>query len=48
MIGPNIVKDTEIKVQVIRQRLNATSDRKKSYDDLKRKDIGYEWVIKCS
>ena len=40
MIGPDIVKDT--KVQVIRQRLKATSDRQKSYVDLKMKDIEYE------
>ena len=26
MIGPNIVKDTEEKIQVIRQRLKAASD----------------------
>ena len=48
MIGPDIIKDTEAKVQVIRQRLKATSDRRKSYADLKRKDIEYEVVIKCS
>ena len=42
MIDPNIVKDTEAKVQVIRQRLKAASDRQKSYVDLKRKDIEYE------
>ena len=42
MIGPDIVKDTESKVQVIRQRLKATSDRQKSYSDLKKKDIEYE------
>ena len=42
MIGPNIVKDTEEKVQVIRQRLKAASDRQKSYADLKRRDIEYE------
>ena len=42
MIGPDIVKDTEAKVQVIQQRLKAASDRKKSYADLKRKDIEYE------
>ena len=42
VIGPDIVKDTEEKVQVIRQRLKAASDRKKSYADLKRKDIEYE------
>ena len=42
MIGPDIVKDTEAKVQVIRQTLNAASDRQKSYADLKWKDIEYE------
>ena len=42
VIGPDIVKDTEAKVQVIRQRLKAASDRQKSYADLKRKDIEYE------
>ena len=48
VIGPDIIKDTEAKVQIIRQRLKATSDRRKSYADLKRKDIEYEVVIKCS
>ena len=47
VIGPDIVKDTEAKVQVIRQRLKAANDRQKSYTNLKRKDIEYE-VIKCS
>ena len=42
VIGPNIVKDTEAKVQVIRQRLKTASDRQKSYADLKMKDIEYE------
>ena len=36
------MKDTEEKGQVIQQRLKAVSDRHKSYDDLKRKDIKYE------
>ena len=27
MIGPDLIKDTEEKVQVIRQRLKAASDR---------------------
>ena len=36
VIGLDIVKDTEEKVQVIRKRLKATSDRQKSYADLKR------------
>ena len=42
MIGPDIVKDTEAKVQVIRQRLKAASDQQKSFVNLKRKDIEYE------
>ena len=42
VIGPDIVKDTEEKVQVIRKRLKAASDLQKSYADLKRRDIAYE------
>ena len=42
VIGPNIVKDTKEKVQVIRQRLKVASDQQKSYANLKRKDIEYE------
>ena len=41
LIGPDIVKDTEEKVQVIWQRLKAASDRQKSYANLKRRDIEY-------
>ena len=41
-IGPDIVKDTEEKVQVIRQRLKAANDQQKSYADLKMRDIEYE------
>ena len=42
VIGPDIVKDIEVKVQVIGKRLKATNDQQKSYADLKRKDIEYE------
>ena len=42
LIGPDIVKDIEEKVPVIRQRLKAASDRQNSYADLKRRDIEYE------
>ena len=42
MIGPDIVKDTKGKVQVIRKKLKAVSDRQKSYANLKRRDIEYE------
>ena len=46
VIGPDIVKDTEEKVQVIRERLKAASDRQKSYADLKMRDIAYEVGVK--
>ena len=42
VIGSDIVKDTEAKFHVIRQRLKATNDGQKSYADLKMKDIEYE------
>ena len=42
MIGADIVKDTKEKVQVIRQRLKAVSNRQQSYANLKKKDIEYE------
>ena len=42
VVGSDIVKDTEKKVQVIQKRLKAASDRQKSYVDLKRRDIAYE------
>ena len=42
IIGPDLVKDMEEKVQIIQQRLKAVSDRQRSYANLKRKDIGYE------
>ena len=42
VIGPDIVKDKEEKVQVIQKRLKAVNDRQKSYAYLKRRDIAYE------
>ena len=41
-IGPDIVKDTEEKVQIIRQRLKAANNRQNSFTDLKGRDIEYE------
>ena len=40
--GLDLVKDIEEKVQVIQQRLKASSDRQRSYANLKSKDIEYE------
>ena len=42
IIGPDLVKYIEEKVQIIQQKLKATSDRQMSYANLKRKDIEYE------
>ena len=42
VIGPDTVKDTEEKVQVIQERLKEANNRQKSYADLKRRDIAYE------
>ena len=42
IIGPELVKDTEQKVQIIQQRLKAACDRQRSYTNLKRKDIEHE------
>ena len=42
IIGPDLIKDTEEKVQIIQQRLKAACDRQRSYANLKRKDIEYE------
>ena len=42
IIGPDLVKDTKEKVQIIHQRLKAAIDRQRSYANLKRKDIEYE------
>ena len=47
IIGPDLVKDTEEKVQIIQQRLKAASDRQKSNANLKRNDIEYEVGTKC-
>ena len=42
IIGPELVKDKEEKVQIIQQRLKAACDRQRSYANSKRKDIEYE------
>ncbi len=42
VVGPDLVRQTEEKVKLIKDNLKVTSDRQKSYADLKRKDIEYE------
>ena len=39
MIGPDLIQVTEEKVKMIKERLKVATDRQKSYDDMKRKDI---------
>ena len=42
VIGPDLIRETEEKVKMIRERLKVATDRHKSYADMKRKDIRYE------
>ena len=42
VIGPDLIQETKEKVKMIRERLKVATDRKKSYADMKRKDIRYE------
>ena len=42
IISLDLVKEMEEKVRIIQQRLKASSDRQRSYANLKRKDIEYE------
>ncbi|KAA3480029.1 DNA/RNA polymerases superfamily protein [Gossypium australe] len=52
ILGPELVTETEEKVELIRARLKEASDRQKSYADLKRKDIefavGHKVFLKVS
>ena len=42
VIGPDLIKETEEKMKMIRERLKVAIYRHKSYSDMKRKDIRYE------
>ena len=42
MIGSDLIRETEEKVKMIREKLKVAIDRQKSYTDMKRKDIRYE------
>jgi hypothetical protein len=41
IVGPDLVRETEEKVKLIRDKLKAAHDRQKSYADLKRKEIEF-------
>ena len=42
MFGPDLVKESEEKVKLIRDRLKIAQSRQKSYADSKRKEVTYE------
>ena len=42
MFGPDLIKESERKVKLIRDRLKVAQSRQKSYVDTKRKEIVYE------
>ena len=41
-IGPDLIKESEEKVKLIRDRLKVAQSRQKSYADSKRKEVTYE------
>ena len=42
MFGPDLIKESEQKVKLIRDRLKVAQSRQKSYADSKRKEIVYK------
>ena len=42
LFGPNVIKESEENVKLIRDRLKVAQSRQKSYADLKRKEVVYE------
>ena len=46
LFGPDLIKESEEKVKLIRDRLKVAQSRQKSYADSKRKEIVYEVVYR--
>ena len=42
LFGPNVIKESEENVKLIRDRLKVAQSRKKSYANTKRKEVVYE------
>ena len=42
IIGPDLIQETEEKMKMIRERLKVSTDKQKSYVDMKRKDVRHE------
>ena len=51
MFGPDLIKESEQKVKLIRDRLKVAQSRQKSYADSKHKAIEYEleteFILEC-
>ncbi|GKF47822.1 putative reverse transcriptase domain-containing protein, partial [Tanacetum coccineum] len=43
LIGPELIQETTEKIVLIKQRIQAAQDRQKSYADLKRKPMEFEF-----
>lgn len=41
MLGPELVRETTEKVKLIREKMNASQSRKKSYHNKRRKDLEF-------
>jgi len=48
VFGPEILKEAERQVQVIRENLKTAQSRKKSYADTRRRELTFEGVILCT
>ena len=42
MFGPDLIKESEEKVKLIRDRLKAAQSRQRSYADTKHKEVAYK------
>ena len=42
MFGPDLIRESEEKVKLIRDRLKVAQSRQKSYADTKHKEVAYE------
>src|SRR3954468_8992136 len=42
LFGPDLIRDSEEKVKLVRERLKVAQSRQKSYADTKRKEVTYE------
>ena len=48
LYGPDLIRDSEEKVKLIRDRLKIAQSRQKSYADTKRKEVGDRAYLRVS